>query len=269
MVIGNRPRIGQDSPGTSTKEGAAMEKCCVFVDGENLRHSIVSLFQGEFEKEEYLPKKADWTSLFDWLVGQVDPDVKRLRTYWYTIEHLDFKPYLPLPRDETLLKNVLSRHKPYKIELDKLDPADLHMRLGEMASECDQYASRMKARFEGWRRIQDGIAHAHKAVEFRRAGAILYNIFTGQLGQEKAVDVKLATDMIELRSIYEIALIVSGDQDYVPAVQVVKDSGKTVINVAFEARNGRLLPGGARRLNQLTDHALTIKYAELKEFLHL
>jgi hypothetical protein len=61
-----------------------MEKCCVFVDGENLRHSIVGLFQGEFEKEEYLPKKADWTSLFDWLVGQVDPDAKRLRTYWYT-----------------------------------------------------------------------------------------------------------------------------------------------------------------------------------------
>ena len=246
------------------------EKCCVFVDGENLRYSIGDLFRGVFDKAEYLLKKADWTAVFDWLVSQVDTDAKRLRTYWYVIEQIDFKPYLPLPQDNlATLKKILSRHDPYKTELDGLGPSDLPKRLAEIAAECERNANRMRARFEGWRRIQDGIAHAHKAIEFRRAGAILYDLFTGQFGREKAVDVKLATDLNELRGIYDIALIVSGDQDYVPAVQVVKDSGKTVINVAFEARNGRLLPGGARRLNQLTDSALTIKYAELKQYLKL
>ena len=139
----------------------------------------------------------------------------------------------------------------------------------EMAADCEQKASRMRNRFEGWRRIQDGISHKHRGVEFRRAGAILYNLFTEKLGKEKAVDVKLATDMTQLQNIYDIALIVSGDQDYVPAVQVAKDSGKTVINVAFEARNGLLLPGGARRLNQMTDHALIVKHADLKTYMGL
>jgi uncharacterized LabA/DUF88 family protein len=136
-----------------------------------------------------------------------------------------------------------------------------------IVNECKKRAERMRARFEGWRRIQDGIAHAHNAVEFRRAGAITYDLFTGRLGQEKAVDVKLAVDLNELRDIYDVAIIVSGDQDYVPAVQVVKDHGKKVINVAFEARNGRLLPGGARRLNQVTDTAVIVKYNDFKGYL--
>ena len=68
--------------------------------------------------------------------------------------------------------------------------------------------------------------------------------------------------MIVLRDIYDIAVIVSGDQDYVPAVKVVKDFGKIVVNVAFLARNGRLLPGGARRLNHLTDDSIEIGYED-------
>ena len=66
-----------------------------------------------------------------------------------------------------------------------------------------------------------------------------------------------------------MALIVSGDQDYVPAVQVIKDMGKHVINVSFEKRNGELLPGGAWRLNQITDWSLKVTYNDFKSFLNL
>ena len=72
-----------------------------------------------------------------------------------------------------------------------------------------------------------------------------------------------------MRDIYDTAIIVSGDQDYVPAVQVVKDSGKRVVNVAFRARNGRPLPGGARRLNQVTDKSLEISFDTLNQFLKI
>ena len=127
----------------------------------------------------------------------------------------------------------------------------------------------MDRRFDGHIIMQEGIASKHTAVEFRRAGAIRYDLFTDSLGQEKAVDVKLATDLIVLRDIYDTAVILSGDQDYVPAVQVVKDSGKRVVNVAFRARNGSPLPGGARRLNQVTDNSLEIEYATLNSFLNI
>ena len=127
----------------------------------------------------------------------------------------------------------------------------------------------MRRRFDGWIKVQDGISARHDAVEFRRAGVIQYDLYTETLGPEKAVDVKLATDMIVLREIYDVAIILSGDQDYVPAVEVVKDSGRRVVNVAFQTRGGKLLPGGARRLNQVTDRSLIVNHQTLASYLGL
>jgi hypothetical protein len=88
-------------------------------------------------------------------------------------------------------------------------------------------------------------------------------------GPEKCVGVRLASDMIVLKDIYDTAIIVSGDQDYVPAAQILKDAGKTVINVAFERRSRYLLPGGARRLNIVTDASLSVPHDELRSFMGL
>lgn len=237
----------------------------MFVDGENFRHSIGELFES-FRKEDYLPKSANWATLFDWLVEQVAKGGERIRTYWYVIESIEFWPYdFPnVNKDRDKLYRLLTSHPPNKQELD--DIADLtsrDKRMVQMVEEMEWRRDRMAKRFQGWTIIQNGIARGHDAVEFRRAGAINYNLFRESLGPEKAVDVKLATDLVVLREIYDIAVIVSGDQDYVPAVQVIKDHGKRVINVAFETRGGQLLPGGARRLNQMTDRALTVSHKDL------
>lgn len=220
---------------------------CVFVDGENFRYSIIELFD-DFHKDDYLPKQAEWTRFFNWLVCQVaGSDAERMRTYWYVIEHLDFFPYkFPDAEHNTdKLKILLSKDENCAKRLVGLTGDRLIGRLKELVRDLKQRMYQMRARFDGWTTLQNGIASRHDAIEFRRAGAIRFNLFDRSLGPEKAVDVMLATDLLLLRDIYNVAVIVSGDQDYVPAVQVVKDSGKRVINVAFEARNGRLLPGGA------------------------
>jgi hypothetical protein len=46
----------------------------------------------------------------------------------------------------------------------------------------------------------------HEKIEFRRAGGISYNLFDRQMGKEKAVDVDLGTDMLDLREIYDVAV---------------------------------------------------------------
>jgi uncharacterized LabA/DUF88 family protein len=139
----------------------------------------------------------------------------------------------------------------------------------EIVEELKERRNTMLNRFNGWIAIQDGISERHKAIEFRRAGAMTYSLFDKSLGTEKAVDVKLACDMIMLREIYDIAIIVSGDQDYVPAVGVLKDCGKRVVNVAFKTRSGKLLPSGARRLNQVTDWSFDVDYATLADYLQI
>lgn len=247
------------------------ERVCVFVDGENFRHSIVDLFSS-FNQRNYLPQNADWQALFDWIVQEAANGSRRVRTYWYVVEHLDFRPYrLPnAHRDRETLKRVLSRNAAMKQELDGItDDEELGKKLTRFHSQLNTRKGSMQKRFDGWKVVHGAIAKRHSAIEFRTAGSLRYDLFDDSLGPEKAVDVKLATDLIMLRDIYDTAVIVSGDQDYVPAVQVVKDSGKRVINVAFKTQNGKLLPGGAERLNQATDWGLEIPYDDLASHLSL
>ena len=247
------------------------KRVCVFIDGENFRYSIIKLFETEFDKTDYLPRNADWDKLFDWLVLKAFKEGERLRTYWYVIQSLDFFPYrFPnAKQNPDELRRLLEKDRTSEVNLKNLQGDALIEKMGEIVSTLRKLQTSIARRFEGWRELQDGISSNWSRIEFRRAGAITYNLFEKKFGKEKAVDVKLATDLIMLRDIYDVAVIVSGDQDYVPAVQVIKDSGKHVVNVAFQTRSGKLLPGGAKRLNQITDWSLEIGYSELGEHLQL
>lgn len=54
--------------------------------------------------------------------------------------------------------------------------------------------------------------------------------------QQKEVDVAMASEMIvhALKDHYDVAIVVSGDRDFVPAIQHVQASGKRVEVAAFE-----------------------------------
>ena len=247
------------------------ETACIFVDGENLRHSLIDLFTSELDPRHYLPRNADWAGFFDDLVRRANAD-SRLRTYWYVVDHIDFWPWGLWRELRThnlsTLEILLRKHKPTARELDAItDTAQKAQYIEQLAKNLVEQEKRMKNRFDGWKVFQDGIALRFDSVEFRRAGSIGYNLFRNRLGKEKAVDVNLATDLLELREIYDVGIIVSGDQDYVPAVQVVKDSGKHIVNVSFRMKDGRLLPGGARRLNRATDRRIEMQYADIRKFM--
>jgi uncharacterized LabA/DUF88 family protein len=244
---------------------------CIFIDGENLRHSLVELFGADFNPTDYLPKRADWDEFFGYLVKEASAEL-RLRTYWYVVDEIDFWPYdisrLLKRRDFTTLDRIIRQHRPNVAVLDALPSQSARQtKLEEIAIGLTKTESAMKRRFEGWQQIQNGIAHRFDSVEFRRAGSIQMRLFTQKFGQEKGVDVKLATDVLKLNDIYDVGIIVSGDGDYVPAVQVVKDWGKHIINVSFLKKSGGLLPGGARRLNQTTDRAIEVAYNDMKKFM--
>ncbi|HEV7137075.1 MAG TPA: NYN domain-containing protein [Steroidobacteraceae bacterium] len=247
---------------------------CVFVDGENLRHSLLGAFaeEGLLETNDYLPATANWSDFFDWVVeAATGGSHHRLRAYWFVTQEIDCFPYglnrLVRPENRDKLRTILSRHKPFRDALKGLKDTALETAMGEQVEHLRRSQQRIESRFKGWNTVQNGIALKHRAVEFRRSGAISYNLFEERFGQEKCVDVRLACDMIMLRGIYDTAIIVSGDQDYVPAAQILKDSGKTVINVAFQKRNGELLPGGARRLNIVMDASLSVPYGTLRDLM--
>ncbi len=247
-----------------------MKKVCIFIDGENLRHSICDLFVN-FKSHDYLPKNADWTGFFNWIAREsAGAESERVRAYWYVVKDIDFTPYglAALREDPSTLESVLSREPETKqrISVIKEQSAKITL-LQNLVDLYEEKKKKMEKRFTGWINIQNGISGKHVAVEFRRAGSIRYDLFENKLGSEKAVDVNLAVDLVRLRDIYDVAVIVSGDQDYVPAVSAIKDYGKRVVSVAFQKEDGTLLPGGARRLEHVTDTSLKIRYQTLKDYL--
>jgi uncharacterized LabA/DUF88 family protein len=248
-------------------------RACVFVDGENFRHSILDIFGHEFHEAEYLPRTANWEAFFDHVVtkSKHTQEVVRLRTYWYVTQYIDFVPYhLPDPDyNATDFVAIVKRNKTTAREIDATPSAEQPTKLKEIFLRLQARERSLQKRFQVWTDLQNGITSKHSAIEFRRAGAITYNLHHQRFGQEKCVDVKLALDLLILKDIYDYAIIVSGDQDYVPAVQTIKDHGKRVINVSFRTRSGELLPGGARRLNHVTDDNIVIPYDELKSFLNI
>jgi len=242
---------------------------CVFVDGENLRHTTRRLF----DCRDYLPKNADWTRFSDRIVELAsDSFGTRARTYWYVVQQFDARPWPLKPRERTAgkLDQWAKTHKKYlgsqELPVTGQGRTDNLLKLHET---LDKNLENIRGRFDGFAAIQNSIAHKYRAIEFRRSGSIPYDLVTCKFGQEKTVDVNLAVDMVMLQNIYDVAVIVSGDQDYVPAAQAVKNLGKSVVNVAFLARNGILLPGGARRLNQVTDYSISLDWEETRELLGL
>jgi len=63
-----------------------------------------------------------------------------------------------------------------------------------------------------------------------RLGRLVYNNWPASPPYEKGVDILLATDMIthSFKNNYDVAILVAGDNDFVGAIQSVKDNGKNV-----------------------------------------
>lgn len=132
---------------------------CIFVDGENLRHSIVDLFDSEFDPADYLPKTANWQGFFDSLVSSADAEL-RLRTYWYVVDEIDFWPYNVgrLAReDQATLETILRKDRYWVSKLDGV--AGPKVSVADAAKTLQQRENSMRKRFEGWQQLQNGIAH--------------------------------------------------------------------------------------------------------------
>lgn len=246
-------------------------KVCVFVDGENFRYTLRHLFGSQMKKNDYLPRSAKWVEFFDYLVEQATGGKgTRLRTYWYVVRHVDIYPgYIPSQHNDPVKLEELSRQHGLLQQKYNFGPKtkfDKHL-LEECYNFMRTGQNNIKSRFEGFRRFQEGIAFKHRSIEFRRSGGIGYELLTGKFRKEKTVDVNLAVDMVGKTKFYDMAIIVSGDQDYVPAVQAVKDAGRSTVNVAFKARSNRLLPGGAKRLNHTTDWSFDVPFDECCKYM--
>lgn len=87
-----------------------------------------------------------------------------------------------------------------------------------------------------------------------RLGRLVYTNWPTVPPYEKGIDVQLATDMIthSYKNNYNAAILVAGDNDFVGAVQAVKDNGKHVEIALFGKKVG------SWQLRRVADKIITI-----------
>jgi len=87
-----------------------------------------------------------------------------------------------------------------------------------------------------------------------RLGRLVYINWPNTPPYEKGVDIQLATDMIthSFKNNYDVAVLMAGDNDYVGALQAVKDNGKNVEVALFGKERT------SRQLRVAADKVITI-----------
>ncbi len=87
-----------------------------------------------------------------------------------------------------------------------------------------------------------------------RLGRLVYNNWPNSPPFEKGVDILLATDMIthSFKNNYDVAILVAGDNDFVGAIQAVKDNGKNLEVALFGKERTSL------QLRKVTDKVIDI-----------
>lgn len=267
-----------------------MERACIFIDGENLRFSVKELFPKDYKNAHYLPM-ADWKLFFETInllsakeMGIEESSLKILRSYWYVIAELSYdrfyksnKKFNALPLQERL--DYCKKFAPSTFP-KSLGPKPSNDHKVNIVKKCieslDLQSNRIQERFYEWSRIQSQIQHTVPKLQFQKFGYLSLALDAGYLDKgskkpaiklygEKGVDVKLATDLINLKDIYDIAIIVSGDGDYIPAITSIKNLGKQVVVVDFKKDNGQFLPGGAKKLKEHSDFHFSISYQNMRK----
>lgn len=222
-----------------------MLRTVIYVDGQNLRYALEPF--GLQEKDVH------WGRLFEYLT----PTGHRLiRANWYQAERIGHWEW----------------------------NAKFHSRWASNAGiPADEFQSRATAYYESERRRLDQLHHAvygrieenFDAIEFRYAGVLKVeptrvwkdndgNLRIGKRIGEKGVDVALAVDMVRQAQDYDHAILVSGDFDYVPAIQAVKDMLRRVTVVSLMKGTPPQRQGQARRLRGLCDAEVHIYEEDLK-----
>lgn len=87
-----------------------------------------------------------------------------------------------------------------------------------------------------------------------RLGRLVYSNWPNSPPYEKGVDILLATDMIthSYKNNYDTAVLVAGDNDFVPAIQAVKDNGKNMEVALFGKERTSL------QLRKVADKVVTL-----------
>jgi len=209
----------------------------MFIDGRNFKYNL-GAFQFRSNAGEERAYRLDEKHFLwrDFFLGVIDKfkkatkhEYRLVRVYWYSAETMR-----PFKANENQIRSILEENKEKFSDLN-------HDKVIELAEGWykKERSNFERAKEEVYERIQRRVDF----LEFKYTGEYVVQPFSvfrlekreddsylyqGTREGEKGVDVGIAVDMIAKMSNYDVAVLISGDADFLPLVRHVKDNLKYV-----------------------------------------
>ncbi len=210
-------------------------RAVAFIDGQNIHNSLKSIGLQE--------KDIDWFQVFKRITPE---DHELVRVYWYHIAQVSDFDWIP---------SKAMRYCPPDMDEDTF------------IKEAREWHRNEQERIRNLHRtVHRQIMLDYDYIEFRYTGILKVNPYRRERIGEKGLDVGMAVDMVAKMDWYDSAILVSGDYDFAPAVQVVKDRLKRVHQVTIErGARGSTPRTSSKGMRVMVDSVVTLFEDEVME----
>lgn len=219
-----------------------MVRFAIFVDGSNLYGSLRSLgvevddYQAFYEHLFEVSRKV-WSES---VCASNMQDCLLQRVYWYQVGTMDDWD-LDDAQAQAYLKERFESYKQFRdgymsragTELEGKPQSDVALKAWAICfAEMRSWYEHKQETLAGMKRFHHAVQKSTDIIDILEVGHWKVDFFT-QSCEEKGLDTRLAVDMVALKDNYDVAVIVSGDADSIPSIDLMKKQGKHIGAVEF------------------------------------
>lgn len=213
-----------------------MLRTVIFIDGENFRNSLRSF---SFQSDSSLPRYSLEERHFMWREFFVDVlkkfqestgyEYQFIRAYWYFARQI-----VPWRINQRAAQRIVNRNRPRLPELTvpmviekakqwyDMERNYFHKLRDSVFEQIQRDTDFLEFKYVGQYVVRPFVPHR---INRSQDGSIRY---LGKQQGEKGVDLGIAVDMIAKMDSYDVAILISGDADFLPVVGYLKDKLKYV-----------------------------------------
>ncbi len=219
-------------------------KTVIFIDGQNFKKDLQkfrfkaaghNLPEYRLDEKHFL-----WEDFFRQAISVFSDQTRiphrLLRVYWYNTQATT-----PLHRYDRAVRDIIDQYR--EIYPDLTPPL-----VESLAQRWHQHQRELLSRAK--EEVFDDIQKRTSFLEFKYVGQLVLRpykvkellrdkdregsfLYQGTVEGEKGVDIGITIDMISKMAHYDAAVLISGDTDFIPLIQYLKDSLKLVYSLSL------------------------------------
>ena len=219
-------------------------KTVIFIDGQNFKKDLQkfrfkaaghNLPEYRLDEKHFL-----WEDFFRQAISVFSDQTRiphrLLRVYWYNTQATT-----PLHRYDRAVRDIIEQYREIYPDLTPSLVESLaqrwHQHQRELLSRAKEEVFddiQKRTSFLEFKYVGQLVLRPYKVKELlrdkEREGSFLYQ---GTVEGEKGVDIGITIDMISKMAHYDAAVLISGDTDFIPLIQYLKDSLKLVYSLSL------------------------------------